>query len=428
MLLLKKCILVMLMILFCCCKNSDAEIAPENSSADAEENSAEENSIEEDISASLIAARIAVAFDDRQLAAQVIISGIDGKGRLSLQMRSLLEDCPAGGVMLFRYNLDTDNEAIQQLIKETKDLIAENSKVELPEDEAVLAFSVLPFIAVDHEGASVNRFKPGTADLPAAAMYADAVNNNNENIKNVMKHIINDSYNAGQIINSLGINVNFAPVAEFLTKDNSDFLGNRVYSSDPVFTTQAAAAFILGMKQANVLCAVKHFPGSAGKDPHYFTSVLEGGKAVLDMLTVPFTALIGKGYTRAIMVSHSAVPALDSQNISSLSPIVMKNWLRHELGFNGIIICDDFSMAAAKNFAGSAESGSESALTPEAAAVKSLAAGADMILVWQPDLQRTHRAIQAALDDGTLSREHLREAVTRIVFEKLRLGSVKIWN
>jgi beta-glucosidase-like glycosyl hydrolase len=115
------------------------------------------------------------------------------------------------------------------------------------------------------------------------------------------------------------------------------------------------------------------------------------------------------------MVSHSAVPARDSA-IASLSPVIMGAWLRQELGFNGIIICDDFSMESAMN---------QSRLQPEAAAVQSLAAGADMVLVWPPDLRRTHRAVWAALDDGRLSRERLCEAAERIIFEKVRIGLMK---
>ena len=93
----------------------------------------------------------------------------------------------------------------------------------------------------------------------------------------------------------------------------------------------------------------------------------------------------------------------------------METWLRQDLGFNGIIVCDDFSMASARN---------KSKLSPQAATVKSLAAGADMVLVWPPDLLRTHRAIQAALKNESLPRERLLEAAERIIFEKLQMGLV----
>jgi beta-N-acetylhexosaminidase len=60
----------------------------------------------------------------------------------------------------------------------------------------------------------------------------------------------------------------------------------------------------------------------------------------------------------------------------------------------------------------------------ETAAVQSLAAGTDMVIVWPPDLRRTHREIQAAINDNRLTRERLREAAERIIFEKIRLGLI----
>ncbi|MDR2718877.1 MAG: glycoside hydrolase family 3 protein [Treponema sp.] len=358
------------------------------------------------------ASLIAAALDDRQLAAQVIISGIDGKGRLPPYMRLLLEECPAGGIMLFRYNLETNNDAVQALIAETAALITSENTIELDEETSA---AIPPLVAVDHEGGTVNRFRPGVADLPSAASYREMTQDRGS----LIVRINADSFNVGRAINALGINLNFAPVAEYLHADNRDFLKNRSYGTDPAFAAEAAAAFIAGMEQAGVFCVVKHFPGSAGADPHRFPSVLKGSREALAELTAPIVALISGGHARAIMVSHSAVPAWDSKNIASLSPAVMDDWLRQELDFEGIIVCDDFSMAAAS---GTAAAGGKTSLKPEIAVVLSLAAGADMVLVWPPDLRRTHRAIAAALDDGRLSRERLREAAGRIIFEKIRIG------
>jgi len=369
------------------------------------------------------ASRIAAALDDRRLAAQVIISGIDGKGHLPHYMRLLLEECPAGGIMLFRYNLDSDNEAIQGLIAETTALITAENSVELrvigeksPENTGEKPSAAIPpFVTVDHEGGAVNRFRPGVADLPPAASYREMAYNSGDAIAQINA----GGLDAGTAINALGVNLNLAPVAEYLNADNSDFLEDRSYGPDAAFAAEAAAAFIAGMEQAGVLCVVKHFPGSAGADPHRFPSVLNGGREALAELTAPIAALIRGGYARAIMVSHSAVPAWDSENIASLSPAVMGGWLRRELGFEGIIVCDDFSMASASS---PVTAEGQNHLKPEAAAVLSLAAGADMVLVWPPDLRRTHRAILAALGDGRLSRERLREAAGRIIFEKIRMG------
>jgi len=411
---------LLLMLLFSGCSGrKDAALDTQNDSVNAEEDAAAEAERERAAQETVTryramrheASRIAAALDDRLLAAQVIISGIDGKGRLPHYMRLLLEECPAGGIMLFRYNLDADNDAIQALIAETAALITAENSVKLriageesPENTGEKTIAAIPpFVAVDHEGGGVNRFRSGVADLPPAASYREMTQDS------AIASINADSFNAGKAISALGVNLNLAPVAEYLHADNRDFLEDRSYGPDPAFTAEAAAAFIAGMEQAGVLCVVKHFPGSAGADPHRFPSILKGDRETLAELTAPIAALIRGGHARAIMVSHSTVPAWDSQNIASLSPAVMGDWLRQELGFEGIVVCDDFSMASA----------SQNHLKPEAAAVLSLAAGADMVLVWPPDLRRTHRAILAALNDGKLSRERLREAAGRIIFEKI---------
>ena len=353
------------------------------------------------------AARIVSALDDRQLAAQVIITGIDGRGQLPRHMKTLLEECPAGGIMLFRYNLDTDNSEIKSLISETAKLISAGAAV-TEDTEKNLKIKIAPFICIDHEGGKVNRFRSGLADIPSASSYWEMAQEKSR--EKAIACIYTDSFNAGRIINSLGVNFNFAPVAESLYTENRSFLEDRSYGPDPAFTAKAAAAFIMGMDHSGLLCAVKHFPGSTGADPHLYPSVLYGDKNALAELVNPFADLIKDNHIQALMVSHTSVPSRDSENIASLSPAIMGKWLRQELGYNGIIICDDFSMAAAGS------------IGSDAAVVKSLAAGADMVLVWQADLRRTHRTVLAALNDGRLPRQRIQEAAGQIIYRKLNMG------
>jgi len=204
-------------------------------------------------------------------------------------------------------------------------------------------------------------------------------------------------------------------VAEYLNADNRDFLKSRSYGPDPSFTADAAAAFVRGMKQAGVLCVVKHFPGSAGPDPHYSASSLNMDRDALDRLVYPFAALFKNG-AGAVMVAHTAAVAVDGE-IASLSALVMRNWLRGELGFNGLIISDDFRMAAARGK-------SNGSASTEDAAIRSIAAGADMVLVWPSDLKHTHEAFISALEDGRLSRDRLQDAARRVIDEKMKLGLI----
>jgi beta-N-acetylhexosaminidase len=341
----------------------------------------------------LRAAEIASSFDDRLLVAQVLISGIEGKGKLSDNIAALLTEFPTGGIMLFRYNLDTDNDSIRALLSQTAALVTGGS-------------GIPPFMAVDNEGGAVNRFRRGTADLDAASSYWEL--SLAQGRQAALEKLDTDSFRAGRDLKDLGINLNFAPVTEYLNDANRIFLQSRSYGPDPVFTADAASVFIRGMHDAGILCVIKHFPGSAGNDPHYSASVLGVDRAELDNMVYPFTFLTARHRARAVMIAHSAVPAMDSK-IASLSQVVMKDWLRDEIGFNGILIADDFSMAAA---------GEQSS---EEAAILSVAAGADMALVWPKDLRRTHGAFVSALNDGRLSRERIREAAGRIIYEKLLL-------
>lgn len=343
---------------------------------------------------------ITASMDDSRLASQVLITGIDGSGNLPTHIKELLEEIPAGGVMLFRFNLNTDNDAIRSLISQADTLIKEGS-------------SISPFIAVDLEGGTVNRFRgnaqlPSASSLPSASFYWELFQEKGK--QEALEKLETDSFNAGREIFDLGINMNFAPVAEQLNDDNRDFLASRSYGTDPFFTAEACAAFIRGMERAGVLCVVKHFPGSSGADPHYYLSEIDRDKAALDALVYPFATVIEKG-AKAMMAAHTVVPMIDSK-IASLSSAVMQNWLREDLGFDGIIISDDFIMAAVGE------------IPPEEAAVLSIAAGADMVLVWPYSIRRAHQAILTALEDGRLPRERLQDAVTRIIYEKIKMGLV----
>jgi beta-N-acetylhexosaminidase len=167
------------------------------------------------------------------------------------------------------------------------------------------------------------------------------------------------------------------------------------------------------MDRAGIVCGVKHFPGNTGADPHEAATVLGGSREELAAMAAPFASLIKSQKPAVVMVSHALVPAWDGENIGSLSPAVIEDWLRGELGFDGIVLADDFTMAAAA-----------SRLSPETAAVVSLVAGADMVMAWPLNIRQIHGAILGALENGSLSRGRLREAAARIILEKLRRGLI----
>jgi beta-N-acetylhexosaminidase len=352
------------------------------------------------------AAELAAAMDDRFLAAQVIMAGLDGKGRLNRIMQDIYRAVPPGAVMLFRYNLDSEKDEVRALLRECSTLVSEAGMN-----------GIHPFIAVDHEGGDVHRFGPGVERLPGAASYRKIALEQDR--YKALSLVEADARRSGQEIRALGITMNLAPVAEILTTENEAFLSERSYGSDAGFTRDAAAAFIRGMAASGVACIAKHFPGNSSGDPHREKTILRVDRETLDILASPFAFLINAPASQncrpsGIMISHCIAEARDPIRNASLSPLIMHDWLRGELGFEGIALGDDFSMPAI----------ALSGMKTEEASVAALKAGLDMVMVWPKDIISVHRAITGALDSGDLSRGRLREAVTRILCEKLRFGLI----
>ncbi len=286
------------------------------------------------------AQEIAAGLDDNALSAQVIMAGVDGNGVLGEGMARLLREHPPGALMLFSYNLKADKEIVTRFLSNCSAVVAEQS--------------VAPFIAVDHEGGNVHRFAPDVQRLPSAESFrwqALAVGE-----ARTLKEIEDAAFRSGREIHGMGVTMNLAPVAEILNAENAAFLGTRSYGSDPLFVEKACVAFITGMGRAGVACVVKHFPGNAAVDPHESLPVINANATELSAMSRPFAGLISGANHRstnshgeelsAIMISHAIVKAWDEERNGSLSPLVIEDWLRGELGFDGVVIADDFSMGA----------------------------------------------------------------------------------
>jgi len=214
-------------------------------------------------------------------------------------------------------------------------------------------------------------------------------------------------------IRDLGITMVLAPVVEPLNEDNRLFLTTRSYGSDPDFVQAIASVFIESMDAAGIASVIKHFPGNTSADPHYDDSYLAAGRAELDEMVRPFAGIITSLSPASVMLSHVVVPAVDDIN-ASLSYAVIEEWLRGELGFEGIAMADDFAMAAV----------AASGISAADAAVKALNAGIDMIMTWPVSINAVHAAILQALADGRLPRRRLQEAAERIIAEKIRFGLI----
>lgn len=335
---------------------------------------------------------VADSLDDEGLVGQLMMIGVEGVGRPSNASRLILERIRPGAVILFGFNVDDDPRSVASLAGAVRDACSV--------DTARIR-SLPPFVAIDHEGGGVYRFKGGLTRLPAAATMG---------LAGAAAASAAGSA-AGTELRALGVTMNAAPVVEALNEANRGFLAGRAWSDDPAEAAKLSASFIVSCQRGGAAAVAKHFPGNAEVDPHRGLPVLTASRAVVEgAYLAPFRAAVNAGVA-AIMLSHAIVPAIDPDRPVSVSPKAVAI-LKGELGFSGIVLTDDLQMAALDGYG-----------DPGLSAVAALAAGADMVMLTGGRTALGARdAILAALADGRLTRARLRDAAVRVIAQKLRFG------
>jgi beta-N-acetylhexosaminidase len=210
----------------------------------------------------------------------------------------------------------------------------------------------------------------------------------------------------GTELRAVGINQNYAPVADVNVNPDNPVIGLRSFGSDPALTARMIAAAVDGYQAAGVAATAKHFPGhgDTATDSHTGLPVIEHSRRRWARLDAPPFAAAIAHQVDAIMTAHIVVPGLDrSGDPATLSAAVLTGLLRGRLGFQGVIITDSLSMAGPRVRYGPAE-----------VPVRAVAAGADQLLM-PPSLPLAYRAVLRAVHEGTISQARLNDAVSRIV-------------
>ncbi|MBN2873601.1 MAG: hypothetical protein JXM71_00775 [Spirochaetales bacterium] len=337
------------------------------------------------------AAALVAQMDDRALAGQVVMMGVDGLDEPSAASVEALGLIKPGAVVLFGFNISLDPRAVASLTRGIRSAVGDTG---LP-----------PFVAIDHEGGSVYRFKGGLTRLPSARAMGAASSGGATAVA------VAAGAAAGSELFALGITMNLAPVVEAAGNGSGSFMGDRVWSDSPYLAGLLSGAFIEACQREGVAAVAKHFPGNAAVDPHRGLPVIAAPRVVIEgAYYAPFRAAIGAGAS-AVMLSHALVPALDPDAPASLSSRVIAS-LKGELGFDGIVMTDDLVMAALDGYGDLGE-----------VAIAALRAGVDMLMLsgGRPAAQ-AWSAIVTALQEGTLPRSRLQDAAIRIVRQKLALS------
>ncbi|GAA2423969.1 glycoside hydrolase family 3 protein [Actinomadura vinacea] len=210
----------------------------------------------------------------------------------------------------------------------------------------------------------------------------------------------------GTELRAVGINQDYAPVADVNVNPANPVIGVRSYGSDPALVSQMLTSAIGGYQSAGVAATAKHFPGhgDTATDSHTGLPVIGHTRSQWERLDAPPFQAAVRGGVDAVMSAHIVVPGLDrSGDPATLSKTVLTGLLRERLGHQGVIVTDSLEMQGARLKYGDGE-----------VAVRAINAGADQLLM-PPRLPTAYRAVLNAVRDGTIPRRRLDEAVGRVL-------------
>lgn len=331
--------------------------------------------------------KLVANMSDADKVGQLLMIGIHGK-TLNDDAKFMLNEYRVGGIILFDRNMESKDQV--------KSLITDINKTGKSAGLTPL------FIGIDQEGGAVARMEDQLIKVPPAEEVG----------KESVEQAASLAKQVGTELKDLGFNINFAPVADL------GLTYGRSFSTNPDEVVRYASAVGKAYEEAGLWYSYKHFPG-IGKtdvDLHADTSVVPVPKeTLLNEDTKVFVDLIkqSKPNTYAIMVSHAVYPQIDPDHPSSLSKAIITDWLRKDMGYNGVVVTDDMDMGAlAKHY------------TFGDMAVQSILAGSDILLVCHEyeHMQEAYNGLMKAVKDGRISKERLDESVKRILLMKMSRG------
>jgi len=220
----------------------------------------------------------------------------------------------------------------------------------------------------------------------------------------------------GSELKAVGVNWNFAPVADVNVNPANPVIGVRSFSEDPRLTADLTAAQVRGYQDEGIAATTKHFPGhgDTAVDSHTGIPTIDHTRAEWESIDKPpFQAAIDQG-VKAIMTAHIVVPSLDpSGDPATLSKPILTGILRNEMGYNGVVITDSLGMQGVRDKYGDAR-----------VPVLALKAGVDMLLM-PPDLDLAYNSVLDAVKSGELTEGRINTSVKRILRLKWDLGLVQ---
>ena len=285
-----------------------------------------------------------------------------------------------GGIYLFARNVESPGQ-VKRLIDSCR--AAANSPI---------------LVGIDQEGGIVARLRSGFSQSPGAMAVGAARD----------PQLAEDiAFMLGRELAALGINWNFAPVADIAHQPDNPSVSTRSVGADSQLVSQIVCAQIRGFQGAGVAATVKHFPGLGNTviDTHDALARVSGSLDYLyEQDLAPFQAAMEAGVA-CVMLTHVLYEALDERHPATLSPRIVSGLLRRELGYAGAVCTDCMEMKAISDGFG-----------PGEAAVLAVEAGVDMPLYshTRANQEAAYNAILAAVETGRIAEARIDQSVARI--------------
>lgn len=257
-------------------------------------------------------------------------------------------------------------------------------------------------VAIDEEGGDVTRLEARTGSSFPGNHALGAVDD-----VDLTREV---AHELGRRLAACGVNLNWAPSADVNSNPSNPVIGVRSFGADPESVARHTAAYVTGLQSAGVAACTKHFPGhgDTAVDSHHALPRIDAELSVLERRELlPFRAAIAAG-TRAVMSAHILLPSLDPNDPATLSPRILTDLLRGQLGYDGLIVTDGMEMQAIAATYGI-----------ERGSVLAINAGADAICVGggladDETVRRLRDALVGAVRSGELPEERLAEAAERV--------------
>ena len=211
----------------------------------------------------------------------------------------------------------------------------------------------------------------------------------------------------GRVMNSAGIDINFAPVVDVSAQPDDEVIGDRSYSTNPSVVITYAGAFADGLRAAGVIPTLKHFPGHgrALGDSHQVLAVAPPLSELEAVDLKPYSALLERD--TVVMTGHLDVPGLTEPGVPASMSSATYDLLRVDLGFDGLSVTDDLSNMGAYHVTVQHSGGR----CPRAST-----SGADMVLIGRFDqLAAVTEELVRWAEDGRLPETRVTDALRRVL-------------